>query len=36
MKLNQWKKLDTKKQLNIFYKQNEKLILWRLRNEKTM
>ena len=29
MNLAQWKKLDIKKQLNIYYENNEKLILWR-------
>lgn len=29
MKLTQWKKLGIEQQLNIYYKNNEELILWR-------
>lgn len=29
MKLAKWRMLDINKQLNIYYKNNEKLILWR-------
>lgn len=36
MKLKAWQNLTINKKLDIFYSNNEKLILWRYRNEKNM
>lgn len=36
MNLKKWQNLTISKKLDIFYINNEKLILWRIRNEKNM